>query len=89
MINYRHGIFIGANFYGITKVKTRMIYIALIRKRFVSPTSGKKFSQKSDVGNEDWQKSSINAGKCSIDSKTWIFLYKILNDALYLNKRLF
>ena len=25
MINYRHGIFIGDNFYGITKVKTNMI----------------------------------------------------------------
>ena len=33
MINYRHGIFIGDNFYGITKVKTSMIYNALVQKR--------------------------------------------------------
>ena len=29
------------------------------------------------------------AGKCSIDSGTRIFQYKILNNALYLNKHLF
>ena len=32
MINYRHGIFIGNNFYGITRVKTSMIYNALVQK---------------------------------------------------------
>ena len=30
MINYIHGIFIGDNFNGITKVKTSMIYNALV-----------------------------------------------------------
>ena len=56
MINYRHGIFIGDNFYGITKVKTSMIYNALVQKRFVPPTSGNKLSQKFDISEEDWPK---------------------------------
>ena len=89
MINYRHGIFIGANFYGITKVKTRMIYTALVQKRFVPRKSRKNFFEKFDVSEEDWPKIYSLAGKCSIDLKTRIFLYKILNNALYLNKRLF
>ena len=89
MINYRHGIFIGDNFYGITKVKTSMIYNALVQKRFVPPTSRNKLSQKFDISEEDWPKIYSLAGKCSIDSKTRIFQYKILNNALYLNKRLF
>ena len=89
MINYRHGIFIGGNFYGITKVKTSMIYNALVQKSFVPPTSRSKFSQKFDISEEDWPKIYSLAGKCSIGSKTRIFQYKILNNAFYLNKRLF
>ena len=62
---------------------------ALVQKHFVSPTSRNKFSQKFDISEEDWPKIYSLAGKCSIDSKTGIFQYKILNNALYLNKRLF
>ena len=89
MINYRHGIFIGDNFYEITKVKTSIICNGLVQKSFVPPTSRNKFSQKSDISEEDWPKIYSLAGKCSIDSKTRIFQYKILNNAFYLNKRLF
>ena len=66
-----------------------MIYNALVQKRFVPPTSRNKLSQKFNIGEEDWPKIYSLAGKCSIDSKTRIFQYKILNNALYLNKRLF
>ena len=89
MINCRHGIFIGDNFYGITKVKTSMIYNALVQKTFVPPTSRNNFSQKFDISEEDCPKMYSLAEKCSIDSKTRIFQYKILNNALYLNERLF
>ena len=89
MINYRHGIFIGDTFYGITKVKTSMIYNALVQKSFVLPTSRNKFSQKFDISEKGRPKIYSLAGKCSIDSKTKIFQYKILNNALYLNKRIF
>ena len=88
MINYRHGIFIGNNFYGITKVKTKIIYNALVQKSFVLPTSRNKFSQKF-ISEEDWLKINSLVGKCSINSKTRFCKYKILNNALYLNKRLF
>ena len=89
MINYRHGIFIGDNFCGITKVKTSMIYNALVQKSFVPPTSRNQFSQKFDISEKDWPKIYSLAGKCSIDSGTRIFQYKILNNTLYLNKHLF
>ena len=56
MINYRHGIFIGDNFYESTKVKTGMIYDVLVQKSFVPPTSRNKFSQKFDISKEDWPK---------------------------------
>ena len=45
MINYRHSIFIGDNFYGIAKLKTNMI--------FVPPASRNKFSPKFDISEED------------------------------------
>ena len=73
MINYRHGIVIGDNFCGITKVKTNMIYNALVQKRFVPSRSRNKFSQKFDR-----PKIYFLEGKCSINSKTRIFQYKIL-----------
>ena len=66
-----------------------MIYNALVQKSFVPPTSRNKFSQTFDISEEDWPKIFSLAGKCSIDSKTRIFQYKILNKALDLNKRLF
>ena len=66
-----------------------MIYNALVQKKFVPPTSRNKFSQRFDIGKEDWPKIYFLAGKCNIDSKTRVFQYKILNNASYLNKRLF
>ena len=66
-----------------------MIYNALVQKSFVPPTSRNKFSQTFDTSEDDWSKFYSLAGKCSIDSKTRVFQYKILNNALYLNKRLF
>ena len=39
-INYRHGIFIGDNFHGITKVKPGMICNALVQ----------------NISEDDWQK---------------------------------
>ena len=66
-----------------------MICNALIHKSFVPPTSRNKFSQKLDITEEDWPKIYSLAGRCSIDSKTRIFRYKILYNALYLNKHLF
>ena len=89
MINYRHGIFINDNFYGITKVKTSMIYNALVQKSFVPPTSRNKFSQKFDISEEDWPEIYSLAGQCNIGSKTRIFQYIFLNNALYQIKCLF
>ena len=57
MINYRHGIFVGDNFYEIIKVKTSMIYNALVWKKCVPPTFRNKFSQKFDISEEYWPKS--------------------------------
>ena len=83
MTNYRHSFFFGDNFYGITKVKPSMIYTALVQKSFVPPLPRNKFSQKFNISEEDWPKIYSPTGKCSIDSKTRIFQYKILNNALY------
>ena len=47
------------------------------------------FSQKFDISEEDWPKIYPLKGKCSIDSKIRVFQFKILNNALYLNKCLF
>ena len=59
-----------------------MIYNALVQKHFVPPISRNKFSQKFDISEEDWPKIYSLTGKCSMDSKTRIFQYKILNNAL-------
>ena len=85
MINCRHGIFICDNFYGITKVKTSMIYNALVQKSFVSSTSRNKFSKRLILVRKIGQKfiSSQNRKKCSKDSKVRIFQYKFMNNDLY------
>ena len=66
-----------------------MIYNALVQKSFVLPTCRNKFFQTFDISEKDWPKMYSLAGKCSIDSRTRIFRYKILNYAIYLNKCLF
>ena len=51
------------------------------------PPSKIYFSEKYAIGNEEWERFTLLPGLVTLDTKTSIFQYKILNNILYLNTR--
>jgi hypothetical protein len=72
----------------ISKIKTKMIYWKLVRKKFLEPTSQKYISDKLHDTNIEWSLVYSSIYKTTIDTKLRAFQYKILNNCLYLNKDL-
>lgn len=83
------GIFIDGNFLDMKSISTKKIYDAMVGKKFVKPRSQQYFHNILKTARIDWKKVYLLPRLVSIDTKTRIFQYKILNNILYLNKRLF
>ena len=86
---YQHCVYIKDTFTDILKVKTNQIYDSLVQKKFQPPTAKANLSQKFDISDQLWPKIYTLASKCTIETKTRVFQYKILNNILYLNKQLY
>ena len=71
-----------------SKLSSKAIYKALVAKVFQRPSAQDTIQKRTDR-NIDWKKVYMIPRKCTIDSHTRIFQYKILNNILYLNDRLF
>ena len=86
---YQHCIYIKDTFTDILKVKTNQIYDSVVQKKFQAPTVKFNLSQKLDISDQLWPKIYTLASKCTIEIKTRVFQYKILNNILYLYKQLY
>ena len=86
---YQYCVYIKDTFTDILKVKTNQIYDSLVQKRFQAPTAKANLSQKFDISDQLWPKIYTLASKYTIETKTRVFQYKILNKILYLNKQLY
>ena len=71
-----------------SKLSSKAIYKALVANVFQRPSAQDTIQKRTDR-NIDWRKAYMISRKCTIDSHTRIFQYKILNNILYLNDRLF
>ena len=71
-----------------SKLSSKAIYKALVSNVFQRPSAQDTIQKRTDR-NIDWKKVYMIPRKCTIDSHTRIFQYKILNNILYLNDRLF
>ena len=71
-----------------SKLSSKVIYKALVANVFQRPSAQDTIQKRTDR-NIDWKKVYMIPRKCTIDSHTRIFQYKILNNILYLNDRLF
>ena len=69
-------------------MKTNQIYDCLVQKKFQAPTAKFNLSQKFDISDQLLPKIYTLASECTIETKTRVFQYKILNNILYLNKQL-
>ena len=78
----------GTSFYDIFKIKASHIYEIFVKKKFKLPTSEAKISAKFKIMEDLWSRVYTMASKCTLDTKTRIFQFKILNNVLYLNKQL-
>ena len=72
----------------INKLSSSEIYKILITNISKPPTSQKFFNNKFDVA-EKWKKVYLLPRFCTIDAYSRMFQYKILNNVLYLNEKLF
>ena len=70
------------------KLSSKAIYKDLVANVFQRPSAQDTIQKRTDR-NVDWKKVYMIPRKCTIDSHTRIFQYKILNNILYLNDRLF
>ena len=85
---FHHGVFKGTCFYDIFKVKASHIYEIFVQKKFKPPAPKAKISAKFKITEVLWSRIYTMASKCTLDTKTRIFQFKILNNVLYLNKQL-
>ena len=74
----------------IGTIKTRHIYEQLIGRKVKEPSSKLYFNRKFDLEEDfPWDKVYTLPYNTTVESKTRVFQYKILNNILYLNKRLY
>ena len=73
----------------LDKLNSRHIYLILIRKRAHVPTSRAYYTNKFPSTENNWLKIYLLPRKASTYGYDRIFQYKILNNVLYLNKKLF
>ena len=70
-------------------LSAKFVYKKLISNCFVHPTSQAHLLRKLNLQDVNWQTVYMLPRYCTIDSHTRIFQYKILNNILFLNNRLF
>ena len=75
--------------YSIMKLTAKELYYLSILSRDVKPTSQTYFENLFEPIACDWEKIYMLPRKVTIDSQIRSFQYKILNNILYLNKKLF
>ena len=74
----------------IGTIKTRHIYKQLIGRKVKEPSSKLYFNRNFDLEEDfPWDKVYTLPYNTTVESKTRVFQYKILNNILYLNKRLY
>ena len=77
--NVLSGIEVDGKFVSVEKVSAETVYQMLV----------KHFTKKFDISNQNiWRSVYLLSARVSIESKTRMFQYKILNNVLYLNQRL-
>ena len=74
---------------GVEKLNSRQLYSLLVYTHPYTPTSQKFFNELLKTDSSDWKQIYLLAHLVTLGSYSRSFLYKILNNVLYLNKKLF
>ena len=73
----------------IPDMSVKAAYNSLVKSLKKPPTSKKTLEKSLDISNIDWPTIYMISKKVTIESSLRIFQYKILNNILFLNNRLF
>ena len=87
MSEHNIGLFKEKQFFNLKSISSTLVCKAHIQSIAKYPTSEIYFSEKYGIGNEECEKIYLLPGLVTLDTKTRIFQYKILNNILYLNNR--
>ena len=72
------------------RIITKSIYSTLVKRIQISPTAQSKFNSVYNIsGTIDWKNIYLLPGRVTLDTRTRVFYYKILNRILYTNKILY
>ena len=88
LFRFHHGVCKGTCFYDTFKVKASYVCEIFVQKKFKPPTAKAKISAKFKITEDLWSRIYTIASKYTLDTKTTIFQFKILNNVLDLNKQL-
>ena len=89
LFRFHHGVFKDTYFYDIFQVKASHIYEIFVQKKFKPPTAKAKITTKFKITEDLSSRIYTIASKCTLDTKTRIFQFKILYNVLYVNKQLY
>ena len=71
----------------ITRMTSKSIYSTLVKRIQISPTAQSKFNSLYNIsGITDWKNIYQLPGQVTVDTRTRVFQYKIINRILYTNK---
>ncbi|RUA06576.1 MAG: hypothetical protein DSY43_01730, partial [Gammaproteobacteria bacterium] len=73
----------------VNKVNAKMIYWKLTKRKFKKATSQRSIAEKLGETDIEWSSVYSRIYQSTIDTKLRAFQYKILNNCLYLNQKLF
>ena len=74
----------------ITRMTSKSIYSTLVKRIQISPTTQSKFNSLYNIsGITDWKNIYQLPGQVTVDTRTRVFQYKIINRILYTNKTLY
>ena len=74
----------------ITRMTSKSIYSTLVKRIQISPTAQSKFNSLYNIsGITDWKNIYQLPGQVTVDTRTRVFQYKIINRILYTNKTLY
>ena len=73
----------------ISGLTSRQIYSDFVYSKYRAPSTQQYFTSKFGQNDIEWSKIYLIPHGTSIDTKTRIFPFKILNNVLYLNARLY
>lgn len=88
-ISVMKSIKISGEYIPFAKVKNKMVYWEIIKKKFRNPTSQKYISNKLGIPDIEWPEVYQRVYLVTNDIKLRAFQYKILNNCLFLNKDLY